>query len=174
MTMPNTSTITPQRLLFRSALAVLLAALVLGGSPARAEPEKVTTANYKQAFKYGAEYLRQFLYDTAVPPNSIGKSDSFCYSYRTSKGTNYYRVNPKQATKEPLFDRVKLSTLLSEMVQKPLDPAKLPLTRISINDEGNKIKFVVEDLQYEYDLQGEKLVKLGKAPPGPPQGQGPP
>jgi dipeptidyl aminopeptidase/acylaminoacyl peptidase len=100
-------------------------------------------------------------------PNWIGKSDSFWYAYRTSKGTQYYRVNPRQGTREPLFDRVKLGTLLSEAIQKPLDAATLPLTRMSSNDEGTKIKFVVEDFQYEYDLQAEKLAKLGKAPPVP-------
>src|SRR5262249_17470148 len=33
--------------------------------------------------------------------------------------------------------------------------------------------FVVEDMQYQYDLQGEKLTKLGKAPPAPPAFGGP-
>jgi dipeptidyl aminopeptidase/acylaminoacyl peptidase len=134
----------------------------------RAEQDRVTRANYKQASKYSTAYLKQFLYDTAVTPNWIGKSDCFWYSYRTSSGTTYYRVNPRNATKEPLFDRVKLGTLLSETTQKPLDPAMLPLSRVTINDEGTKIKFVVEDFQYEYDLQTEKLTKLGKAPPAPP------
>lgn len=124
-------------------------------------------ANYKQAFKYSSEYLRQFVYDSAVTPNWIGKSDVFWYSFRTSKGTHYYRVDPKQGSKQPLFDYVKLGTQLSEAIQKPLDPATLPLSRLTINDEGTKLKFVVEEFQYEYDLPGEKLTKLGKAPPAP-------
>src|SRR5262249_41350131 len=45
--------------------------------------------------------------------------------------------------------------------------AMLPLTRTSINDEGTRIKFVVENFQYEYDLKAEQLAKLGKAPPQP-------
>lgn len=154
------------------ALAVLAAALVLAGlAPAAPDQEVVRTANYKQAFKYSAEYLRQFVYSTAVTPNWIGKTDAFWYSYRTSQGTHYYRVNPKQTGKEPLFDHVKLATLLSEMMQKPLEANALPLTRESINDEGTKFKFVAEDLQYEYDLQAEKLTKLGKAPPARPPGR---
>jgi dipeptidyl aminopeptidase/acylaminoacyl peptidase len=150
------------------ALLGLSAALMfLYLSPARAEQEPITTANYKQASKYSNEYLRQFIYDFSVTPTWIGRTDSFWYSYRTSKGTNYYRVNPRQGTREPLFDRVKLATLLSEAVRKPLDPPVLPLSRMSINDEGTKVKFVVEDWQYEYDLQAETLAKLGKAPPAP-------
>lgn len=166
---------TPQRRGTRPLLTGVLAALVLfAASPARGEPERVTHANYKQAFKYSADYLKQFVYDTAVTPHWIGKTDSFFYSYRTSQGTNYYRVNPRHASKEPLFDRVKLGTLLAEMIQKPLDPPNLPLTRVEINDEGTKIKFVVEEFEYEYELLSEKLAKLGKAPPAPPPGPGGP
>jgi dipeptidyl aminopeptidase/acylaminoacyl peptidase len=151
-----------------TSLLALSSLLLLFASAAPAEQERATRANYKQAFKYSAAYLKQFVYDTAVFPNWVGKTDSFWYSYRTSKGTTYYRVNPRQATKGPLFNHVKLGTLLSEATQKPLEPAMLPLTRVSINDEGTKLKFVVGDFQYEYDLQGEKLAKLGKAPPAPP------
>jgi dipeptidyl aminopeptidase/acylaminoacyl peptidase len=137
------------------------------------EPERVTRANYKQAFHYSPEFLRQYVYDLAVNPNWIGKTDSFWYSFRTSKGTSYWRVDPRQGTKVPLFDAAKLGMLLSEATQKPLDAAQLPITRASINEEGTKFKFVVEDVQYEYDLQAEKLAKLGKAPPAPRGGPGP-
>lgn len=152
-----------------AALILIVSLVLLGAASSQAEPERTHGANYKQAFKYTPEYLRQFVYDTAVNPNWIGKTDTFWYSFRTSAGTNYYRVNPKLASKEPLFDKVKLAGQLSEMLQKPLEPATLPLTRISVNDEGTKLKFVVADFQYEFDLVAEKLAKLGKAPPAPAQ-----
>jgi len=101
-----------------------------------ADMDRVVQANYKQAFHFSPEFLRQFVYDTAVTPNWIGKTDTFWYAYRTSKGTNYWRVDCRQATKSPLFDAVKLATLLSEATQKPLDAAQLPLTRVSIDDDG--------------------------------------
>jgi dipeptidyl aminopeptidase/acylaminoacyl peptidase len=140
--------------------------------PVRAQADRVTGANYKQALKYSAAYLRQFTYDTSVVPNWIGQTDSFWYQYRTSQGTNYYRVNARLGTKEPLFDHVKLCTLLSEATQKPLDATQLPLARVSINGEGTALKFVTEDTQYEYDLKAEKLTRLGKAPPAPQFGPG--
>ena len=117
--------------------------------------------------RFSAKHLRPFLYDTSVTPHWIGKTDSFWYAFRNSAGTNYYRVNPKLGSKEPLFDRDKLGTQLSAMLQKPLELSQLPITRLSINDEGTKLKFVVDDLQYEYDLNTENLTKLGKAPPEP-------
>jgi dipeptidyl aminopeptidase/acylaminoacyl peptidase len=129
-------------------------------------------ANFKQAYKYSPEFLKKFSYSTSVTPNWIGKTDTFWYEYRTSKGHNFYRVNPQQATREPLFDNAKLAAQLSEMTRKPLDPSLLPVANVSVNDEGNKMKFVTEGFQYEYDLPGNKLAKLGKAPAAPPAKDG--
>src|SRR6516225_2527225 len=104
------------RSLYRVRLALpALWVVLLAGSwsllPAQAQipaeqPQLVKGANFKQAYKYSNEFLRQFIYSSSVAPNWIGKSDSFWYQYNTSKGKQWYRVNPQAATKEPLFDRV--------------------------------------------------------------------
>jgi hypothetical protein len=154
------------RLLAFYVLSLVVPA-VFGSDVAGDERQPVAAPNYKQAAQYSSQYLRQFMYDTSVTPRWIGKSDSFWYSYRTSSGTNWYRVNARLATKEPLFDRVKLGALLAEAVQKPIDPAQLPLQRVTINDDGTKLKFVAEEYQFEYELMTEKLSKLGKAPAAP-------
>src|SRR5688572_10926670 len=100
--MPSTAV----RLLRPAALGLLTAVLLL--PPARAEGDRLTRANYRLANQFGKAHVRQFVYDTSVTPRWIGKTDTFWYSFRTSQGTNYYRVNPKLKTKEPLFDRAKL------------------------------------------------------------------
>jgi hypothetical protein len=158
-------TVTP-RPLPRLALVLLAAALAPAAARA-AEPQPVQTPNYKQATKYSDDFLRQFVYDTAVRPNWIGKTDLFWYSYRTSAGTRYWKVNSKQRSKDPLFDAVKLGTQLSEALQKPLDHQRLPLERVALDDEGAKMTFVAEEWRFEYDLAADKLTKLGKAPPLP-------
>jgi dipeptidyl aminopeptidase/acylaminoacyl peptidase len=150
-----------------AVLGLLLQAGSVTQAATRADTERVTHANYKQAFHFSTEFLRQFVYDTSVAPNWIGTTDTFWYAYRTSQGTHYWRVDARQGTKVPLFDAAKLATLLSELSQKPVEAGQLPLTRESLNTEGTKLKFVVDDWQYEYDLQAEKLSKLGKAPPAP-------
>jgi dipeptidyl-peptidase 4 len=149
------------RLLPRIGALALMAALGTTAVAAADGP------NYQAASRFSPANLRPFLYDTSVTPNWIGKTDLFWYSYRTSNGTNYFRVNPKLGTREPLFDRDKLTMQLSALLQKPLEPGLLALTRPSINDEGTKFKFVIDDFQYEYDLTAETLAKLGKAPPAP-------
>jgi dienelactone hydrolase len=145
-------------------LAALVTVLALLAVPYVWANERVTGANFKQAHKYSPEFLRPFVYSTAVIPNWIGKTDAFWYEYRTSNGKHFVRVNPQQGTRAPLFDRVKLATQLSEMTRKPLEPAQLPLTRVSVSDDGNTMKFVAESFQYAYDLRADKLTKLGKAP----------
>ena len=127
-------------------------------------PPKVTGANFKLANKYSNDFLKQFIYSTAVEPHWIDKGDSFWYEYRTSSGKQWYRVNPGLKTKEPLFDRVKLAGQLSELVRKPLDPLQLPLTGASLSSDGAKFKFVADDFQFAYDLVSANLVNLGKAP----------
>src|SRR4051812_27734718 len=121
-------------------LIAIVGGASLGTVPSSAAADsgvrRVDQPNYDQALKYSNEYLRQFVYDAAVTPHWVGKTDVFWYSYRTSAGTHWYRVNPRLAIKEPLFDCMKLGSQLSEMVQKPLDCAQLPLMRESMNDEG--------------------------------------
>jgi dipeptidyl aminopeptidase/acylaminoacyl peptidase len=163
--MPNAAVPFHPQARSRRLLAALLAVLVLQAVPYLGANERVSRANFKQAYKYSPEFLRPFVYSTAVVPNWVGKTDAFWYEYRTSSGRHFVRVNPQQGTRTPLFDRVKLATQLSEMTKKPLEPAQLPLSRVSVSDDGNTMKFVTEDFQYAYDLRADKLTKLGKAPP---------
>ncbi len=145
--------------------------MLLTVTEARADDRpRSPSPNYQAADRFAPANLRPFLYDTSVTPHWIGKSDHFWYSFRTSDGTNYYKVNPRLATRERLFDRDKLGNLLSSMVQKPLEPALLAIERLVVNDEASKIRFVFEDYRYEYDLNTENLTKLGKAQTNPLRG----
>ena len=58
-----------------TSLLALSSLLLLFVPAAPAEQERAARANYKQAFKYSAEYLKQFVYDTAVFPNWVGKTE---------------------------------------------------------------------------------------------------
>lgn len=156
-----------QWLVARWCLVIMVSLAVTTWAMAQESPQRITKANYPQAFKYSREFLQQFTYDSSVNPQWIGKSDVFWYSYRTSKGTRYWRVDARQAKKEPLFDQTKLASQLAESLQKPVESHALPMTRVSLNEEGTLLKFVSNDWQFEFDLKSEKLNKIGKAPPAP-------
>src|SRR3954469_21482804 len=143
------------------ALVLCLAA------PALAEPDRVTGANYPLAAKFSRDFINQLVRDATVFPTFIGKTDQFWYSVRTPNGTKYYRVDAAKKTKEPLFDVAKLAAQLSEAVQKPIDTDTLAITRVTVTDDGAKMRFVHTEFQFEYEFGPAKLTKLGKAAPAP-------
>lgn len=129
--------------------------------------QRVTTPNFRQAEQYSSTYLRQFVYSTSVTPNWIDKTDEFWYSYKTAAGTKYWRVNPENGTRLPLFDHVKLAGQLSTLSRQAVEPNQLSLTRLEVSAKDDNLKFVVEQIQYEYALKSQELKKLGPAPPAP-------
>lgn len=149
----------------------LLSVLSTVAFPARIlpadEPQRVVTPNFRMAEQYSSNYLRQFVYSTSVTPNFIDKTDEFWYSYKTSEGTKYWRVNPDKGTRLPLFDHIKLAAQLSQLTRQPVEPGQLSLTRLEVNAKDDTLKFVIEKTQYEYSLKSEELKSLGNASPAP-------
>lgn len=151
----------------RSSSTFALVFCLYGSALAVAETEKVTGANYPQATKFNREFVYQHVQEANVIPTFIGKTDQFWYSIRTPNGRKYFRVDPTRKLKEPLFDSGKLAAQLSEVVHKPLDTDTLNLTRMTVTDDGTKMRFVSDELQFEYEFATAKLTNLGKAPPAP-------
>src|SRR5262245_48190639 len=142
--------------------------LVLVAAPlAAAESEKAAGANYPLAAKFSRDFIRQHVQEATVFPTFIGKTDQFWYSVRTPSGTKYWRVDPVAKSRAPLFDAGKLAAQLSEAVQKPIDTDTLDLTRVTVTDDGTKMRFVYGETQFEYEFGPAKLTKVGKAPPAP-------
>jgi dipeptidyl aminopeptidase/acylaminoacyl peptidase len=105
--------------------------------------------------------------EATVFPSFIGKTDQFWYSVRTPNGTKYWRVDPAARSRVPLFDAGKLASQLSEAVQKPIDTDTLDLSRVTVTDDGAKMRFVYGETQFEYEFGPTKLTKLGRAGPAP-------
>jgi dipeptidyl-peptidase 4 len=150
---------------------LLLSVLLTVASPTRVglaeEPQRVVTPNFRMAEQYSSNYLRQFVYSTSVTPNFIDKTDEFWYSYKTSEGTKYWRVNPDKGTRLPLFDHIKLAAQLSQLTRQPVEPGQLSLTRLEVNAKDDTLKFVIEKTQYEFSLKTEELKSLGNASSSP-------
>ena len=144
---------------------VLLGGLV--ASVAQADQEKVTGANYALAAKFSRDFIRQNVQEATVFPQWIGKTDQFWYAVRTAHGVRYWRVDPARRMKDPLFDVAALSAQLSEAAQKPVDTDTLSLERVTVTDDGAKMRFVFGEMQYEYELGPAKLTKVGRAAPAP-------
>jgi dienelactone hydrolase len=167
--MSSISLARPLRIL--QGLAIL--SLVIALAPARGDVSPASRANYRQAEKYSKKKVDSITYSLSVTPNWIGKTDVFWYSYRTSKGTAFWRVDPAKKSKTELFNREKLAAQLAELSRKPAEANDLPLTRTSMNADGTTFSFVFNEMLYEYDLKTEKLVSKGKAPAAPTGPAGP-
>lgn len=148
---------------------LLTAALAMVSAPAVAQ--STNKANWKLANRYTAESLRPFVYSTGLTPGFIGKTDSFWYSWRSSEGVSFWRVDPKAKKKAPLFDSAKMAAKLSEEIKKPYDTTNLPITTLTFVETNlDLIRFTVEQTRFEYNLKTEELKNLGRAPATPPQG----
>jgi dipeptidyl-peptidase-4 len=149
------------------ALAGLLAALALTPAAPAADSDRVTGANYPLANKFSREFVNTLVQEISVSPQWIGKTDVFWYTVNSPTGLKYWKVDPERRVKEPLFDTTKLAAQLSEATKKPLDSAKLTLTRAKVSDDAKLLTFQSGDTLFEYTFATEKLVSKGKAPTGP-------
>ena len=112
---------------------------------------------YLQAEKFTESKLRNMLFSTTVDPHWFQNGNSFWYEYKTSDGTFWYVVNPSQKKKELLFDRDKLASQLTEIVQDPFEAKHLPVRNLKVDADGRTFTFeVVSSQDEETEKNGKK------------------
>lgn len=158
-------------------LALALGASLVGSPdsvsamPTLSGPVPVNQANWKLADKFSNDFIRQYTYSTSLTPGWIGETDKFWYRWQDSSGVKFWIVDCKARSKKPLFDSVKMAALLSETTKKPYDTNTLPITTLTFTEKADAIRFTIENVRYEYNLEKETLTSLGRGPAG---GQGGP
>ena len=95
---------------------------------------------YLQAEKFTAEKLQNMLFSTYVDPHWFQQGNCFWFQYKTSEGTFWYVVNPSAKKKELLFDREKLASQLTEIVQDPFEARHLPIRNLKAQEDGHTFK----------------------------------
>ena len=114
----------------KKILPLLALALTLSAAaqqPRKAEPQKVTKANYELASRFSQKRVGQLVYSTRITPNWFANSDRFWYSWKTAQGTKYYLVDPATGKKSEIFDMDKLAMQITEITRDPYDAQHLPL-----------------------------------------------
>ncbi len=159
----------------RLAGLIVFTALIAGG----VAQNNGNHANWPQAERFSTEQLRPYLYSSSVTPAWINKGDTFWYAWRNREGQNYWLVDAKARAKKPLFDHSKMAALLSEAVKKPVLAKDLGIATITFDEKNaDLIRFVKENIRFEYDLKAETLKEVGRinrpagAGPGAGPGQG--
>jgi dipeptidyl-peptidase 4 len=154
-----------------SSASLALLATFATPSAGVAQAPRVANANWALADNFDTEKLRPFVYSTSVTPGWINDTDSLWYSFRDSRGVRFELVIPKTRTRRPLFDHVHMAELLSAEVRKPVEPANLPITRLTFTDDSRAIRFRVDSLRFEYDLAAATIKRV---PPGEDEEEEPP
>ncbi|MBX3095427.1 MAG: S9 family peptidase [Fimbriimonadaceae bacterium] len=153
-----------------SATAVALLALLVV-APAQSN---LATANWELANRFVSSYVQQYVYSTSLSPGWINGTDEFWYSWRSSDGVRFWRVDPAKRSKQPLFDSDEMAAKLSELTRKPYDRSNLNIQNLSfVEDSTTVIRFVLDQVRFEYDLEKGTLKSLGAVPQNQGQGGGP-
>ena len=111
------------------------------------EGEKVPTNRYELAERFTAPKLKTMLFSTSVDPHWFHSGEKFWYSYKTSKGTNWYVVDPVKRSRTPLFDQAKLAAQLTEIVKDPYIGSQLPIKNLEVAEDGYTFTFEVTSSQ---------------------------
>ena len=108
-----------------------------------AQQTPITKANYDLAERFSAKKVGQMVFSTDVKPNWFKNSDKFWYSYKTTKGTEYYIVDPVAGTKKKAWDMGKLAAQISSITKDPFDAQHLPIERLELTDNDKSFTFEV-------------------------------
>ncbi len=156
------------------AIALIATSLSSPANPQRPNPDrKPNEANWKLANRFTAESLRPFVYSSSLTPGWINKTDVFWYTWRDAKGLRFWKVDCKAKKRAPLFDSARMAALLSELTKKPYDETNLPITTVTFDAKNaNLMRFVLESVRYEYELEKGTLKSLGKVQRGKGQQEG--
>ena len=124
------------------------------------------SANYEQAARFSPAKLRELVYSTEVVPNWINGSDCFWYSYKTTQGTEWYIVNPKERTKQLLFNRVLLAESISKLTNIHFDADKLNLQNIYFLADNKTVHFEASKgkiYTFQYNLSTKEVIQITDA-----------
>ena len=135
----------------------------------QSEREATRTRNrYELAERFTASKLGNMLFSTSVDPHWFLSGEKFWYSYKTSKGTSWYVVDPATRKRTPLFDNDKLAAELTEIMKDPFIGSQLPIGNLEVQEDGRTFTFQVtssqdakpKPLSKEDSLAGKKPKKV--------------
>lgn len=160
----------------RIIYTLFLAALAVAG-----HAQQPVLPNYRLAARFAPKKLEKLIFTTSVDPHWLKQSDRFWYEYTTSKGKNWYLVDPKTATKKLLFDNEKLAAALTNIIKDPFDAQHLPIDSLRFVKDENWVQFEIKSsleetrkdstakketrkekktFYFEYNINNSQLVQL--------------
>jgi len=109
-----------------------------------AENVPIKKANYKLPARFSPKKLKTMVFSTSVNPHWLKHSDRFWYNDETPNGKSYYLVDPARRTKRPLFDNVKMASLITKLTKDPYDAQHLPIEGLKFIKNDKVVYFRVK------------------------------
>uniref|UniRef100_UPI004047E0D3 DPP IV N-terminal domain-containing protein n=3 Tax=Roseivirga sp. TaxID=1964215 RepID=UPI004047E0D3 len=116
-------------------------------------------ANFKAAEKFSSSNISKLLKSTRVSPQWFKDSDKFWYTYTTTSGKQFYVVDPVKKSKSLMFDNKDFAGQLSELTRKPWNHNDLDLKEIKLKDDNKTLTFMVDSIDYMFDLNTRRITK---------------
>ncbi len=109
-----------------------------------AQAQSPAKGNYQLASRFSPKKLQKLIFSTSVNPHWLKQSDRFWYEYETSNGKSWYIVDPANKSKKQLFDKDKMASAITMIVQDPFDAQHLPIENLKFLPDEQNIQFEVK------------------------------
>ncbi len=106
---------------------------------------------YKRADNYSELFTSKY-YNGVANVKSIDNSPYFTYQTNTRKGTEYYLIDADKKVLNSAFNQERLANALSVVLNKKVEPYKLPISQVVLNKQLDSLFFRVKSKDYHVDL----------------------
>ena len=117
---------------------------------------QVTVDDYLRADSLREVFSGKTWYGNVVPAWA-GKTSVFTYINQTSSGEEYIIIDPVRKTRETAFNPEKLARKMAEFTEDKIDARKLPISRVSFNEDLKSFTFIWNDIEWTCKLPSYKL-----------------
>ncbi len=119
--------------------------------------------DYKRAEFFNGAMQNKILHS---PSNFkwLNAKQAFFYSLLTERGTEYKTVTVKDFIVSDSFDQQKLAEKLNDLFKKPFQAYQLPLSRVTLNNDGTQLQFSYDNKMWTFDLATYSLKELKELP----------
>lgn len=119
----------------------------------------IAHSDYRMAEQFSPTKIKRMVFSTMVRPHWMRTGDKFWYSYKTSKGSNYYLVDLNSKSKKLLFDNDKMAAMLTLITKDPYDGQHLPKIDPKFKKGDHVFQFDVKSTQDEEVAKNDSLSK---------------
>lgn len=129
---------------------------------------QLTREDYARAERMLPWNAARLVFGIDVEPHWIEGTETFWYRARRPDGVAFVRVDAERGTQDAAFDHGRLAAALSAATGLPYDGQRLPFETIEFVEDGKKVKFAVDEIEWTCDL-GSYACTKGEGVAKPPE-----